>query len=59
MVIVSNVFAKGVKGEGDGWFILHNEYEVIVGEHTPAPNLDEMGYDELVSLSEDVMKTFI
>ncbi|WP_338335476.1 hypothetical protein [Bacillus altitudinis] len=56
VVIVSSVFAKGVKGEGDGWFILHNEYEVIVGEHTPAPNLDEMGYDELVSLSEDVMK---
>ncbi|WP_144468714.1 hypothetical protein [Bacillus pumilus] len=55
-VIVSSVFAKGVKGEGDGWFILHNEYEVIVGEHTPAPNLDEMGYDELIALVEDAMK---
>lgn len=36
--------------------IWHNEYKVIVGEHTPTPNLDEMGYDELVALSENVMK---
>ncbi|MGM0815356.1 MAG: hypothetical protein ACQEUO_07510 [Bacillota bacterium] len=36
--------------------ILHHEYEVIVGEHTPAPNLYEMDYDELVALVEDVMK---
>lgn len=56
VVIVSSVFAKGVKGEGDGWFILHNEYEVIVGEHTPTPNLDEMNFDELIALSEAVMK---
>ncbi|WP_144482046.1 hypothetical protein [Bacillus pumilus] len=55
-VIVSSVFAKGVKGEGDGWFILHHEYEVIVGEHAPAPTLDEMNYDELVALVEDAMK---
>ncbi|WP_145925713.1 hypothetical protein [Bacillus safensis] len=34
----------------------NEEYEVIVGEHTPAPNLDEMDYDELISLSEAVMK---
>ncbi|MEM5028951.1 hypothetical protein WKH33_08025 [Priestia sp. WB3] len=34
----------------------HHEYEVIVGEHTPAPNLDEMDYDELVALSEGAMK---
>ncbi|MGE1096878.1 hypothetical protein ACQJZ4_07825 [Bacillus altitudinis] len=56
VVIVSSVFAKGVKGEGDGWFILHNEYEVIIGEHTPTPNLNEMDYEELVALSEAVMK---
>ncbi|MCM3140465.1 hypothetical protein M3573_19490 [Bacillus safensis] len=36
--------------------IPHRRYEVIVGELTPAPNLDEMGYDELVALSEAVMK---
>ncbi|MEV9652495.1 hypothetical protein [Bacillus aerius] len=36
--------------------IPHRRYEVIVGEHTPAPNLDEMDYDELVALVEDVMK---
>ncbi|AOC58685.1 hypothetical protein [Bacillus pumilus] len=36
--------------------ISHRRYEVIVGEHTPAPNLDEMDYDELVALSESVMK---
>ncbi|ATP95447.1 hypothetical protein CSE15_16505 [Bacillus altitudinis] len=36
--------------------ILHHEYEVIVGEHTPAPNLFEMDYDELIALVEDAMK---
>lgn len=36
--------------------ILDYEYEVIVGEHMPAPNLDEMSYDELVALVEDAMK---
>ncbi|MED0863779.1 hypothetical protein [Bacillus safensis] len=36
--------------------IWHHEYEVIVGEHTPAPNLDEMDYNELITLSEAVMK---
>ncbi|MFP3840287.1 hypothetical protein U5N22_08525 [Bacillus safensis] len=36
--------------------ILDYEYEVIVGEHTPAPNLDEMSCDELIALSEAVMK---
>lgn len=40
----------------DGRLIYDHEYEVIVGEHAPAPTLDEMDYDELVSLSEDVMK---
>ncbi|MEK4789447.1 hypothetical protein [Bacillus sp. FSL K6-2971] len=40
-----------------GRLIYHEEYEVIIGEHPPIPNLDEMDYDELVSLSEDVMKT--
>lgn len=39
-----------------GRLIYDHEYEVIVGEHTPAPNLDEMGYDELVALSENVME---
>lgn len=39
-----------------GRLIYDHEYEVIVGEHTPAPNLDEMDYDELVALSEAVMK---
>ncbi|MGX9721830.1 hypothetical protein [Bacillus pumilus] len=36
--------------------ILDSEYEVIVGEHTPTPNLDEMSCDELVTLVEDAMK---
>lgn len=39
-----------------GMISQHHEYEVIIGEHTPAPNLDEMDYDELVALSESVMK---
>ncbi|QNH48695.1 MULTISPECIES: hypothetical protein [unclassified Bacillus (in: firmicutes)] len=52
---VSSTANKGVTGEDD-CFILHREYEVIVGEHTPAPNLDEMDYDELVALVEDAMK---
>lgn len=39
-----------------GMISQHHEYEVIVGEHAPAPNLDEMSYDELVTLSEAVMK---
>ncbi|WP_226568204.1 hypothetical protein [Bacillus stratosphericus] len=45
----------GVQTDG-GWIIWHREYEVIVGEHTPASNLDEMDYDELVTLVEDTMK---
>jgi len=40
----------------NGRLIYDHEYEVIVGEHTPTPNLDEMDYDELVALSESVMK---
>lgn len=43
-----------VNTEGD--IILDYEYEVIVGELTPAPNLDEMDYDELIALVEDAMK---
>ncbi|WP_144522958.1 hypothetical protein [Bacillus pumilus] len=39
-----------------GMISQHHEYEVIIGEHTPAPNLDEMSYDELVALVEDAMK---
>lgn len=54
VLTVSSVDAKGVKS-GGGEFILHVEYEVIVGEHAPTPNLDEMDYDELVTLSEKVM----
>lgn len=38
-----------------GRLIYDHEYEVIVKEHTPTPNLDEMNFDELVSLSFDVM----
>ncbi|MGM0967008.1 MAG: hypothetical protein ACQEWR_00400 [Bacillota bacterium] len=45
----------GVQTDG-GWIVWHSEYEVIVGEQAPAPNLDEMDYDELVALSEAVMK---
>ncbi|UXO88814.1 hypothetical protein [Bacillus safensis] len=37
--------------------LIHDEeYEVIVGQHLQLPNLDEMDYDELVALSEAVMK---
>ncbi|WP_333980456.1 hypothetical protein [Bacillus pumilus] len=39
-----------------GMISQHHEYEVIIGEHTPTPNLNEMDYDELVALSESVMK---
>ncbi|MEH7697623.1 hypothetical protein [Bacillus pumilus] len=39
-----------------GMISQHHEYEVIVGEHTPAPNLFEMDYDELIALVEDAMK---
>ncbi|MCA6607502.1 hypothetical protein [Bacillus safensis] len=54
--MVSSVLDEGIKGYGNGWLILHHEYEVIVGEHTPAPNLYEMDYDELIALVEDAMK---
>ncbi|MEH7194848.1 hypothetical protein [Bacillus safensis] len=36
--------------------IWRGEYEVIVEEHTPIPNLDEMSYDELIALVENAMK---
>ncbi|MEK5298684.1 hypothetical protein [Bacillus sp. FSL R5-0659] len=39
-----------------GRLIYDHEYEVIVGEHKPAPNLDEMDCDELIALVEDAMK---
>ncbi|MHC2451226.1 hypothetical protein ACUXP3_001827 [Bacillus altitudinis] len=52
---VNSVGINGVR-VGTEPIIWHHEYEVIVGEHTPAPNLDEMDYDELVALSESVMK---
>ncbi|MBD3861416.1 hypothetical protein IEE86_16950 [Bacillus sp. 28A-2] len=52
---VKSVGINGVTGYGTP-VIWHHEYEVIVGEHTPTPNLDQMDYDELVALVEDVMK---
>ncbi|WP_144625091.1 hypothetical protein [Bacillus altitudinis] len=52
---VTRYYDLGVFSEEDHG-IWHTEYEVIVGEHTPIPNLDEMDYDELVALVEDVMK---
>ncbi|WP_144500149.1 hypothetical protein [Bacillus pumilus] len=55
VLTVSSTAEKGVTSE-DGYFILNHEYEVIVGEHTPAPNLFEMDYDELIALVEDAMK---
>ncbi|MHC9080478.1 hypothetical protein [Bacillus altitudinis] len=39
-----------------GMISQHHEYEVIVGEHTATPNLYEMDYDELIALSDAVMK---
>ena len=56
VVMVRSVLDEGIKGYGNGWLILHHEYEVIVGEHPPAPNLVEMSYDELIALVEDAMK---
>ncbi|MGK9388904.1 hypothetical protein [Bacillus sp. RK1064] len=49
-----NSDCSAVNTEGD--IILDYEYEVIIGEQSPAPNLDEMSYDELISLVEDAMK---
>lgn len=34
----------------------HHEYEVIIGEIESQPNLDEMNFDDLIALSEAVMK---
>ncbi|MEH7650690.1 hypothetical protein [Bacillus safensis] len=56
VLTVSSTAEKGVTSE-DGYFILNHEYEVIIGEQAPAPNLDKMDYDELVALVEDAMKT--
>lgn len=52
---VSNCGTTGVELDC-GMRSQHHEYEVIVGEHAPAPTLDEMNYDELVALVEDAMK---
>ncbi|WP_353856853.1 hypothetical protein [Bacillus sp. Bos-x628] len=54
--IVNSVDINGVKVDTEP-IIWHHEYEVIVGEHTPAPSLYEMSYDELIALGKDVMKT--
>lgn len=55
---VFTVNSVGISGVmvGTEPIIWHHEYEVIVGEHAPAPTLDEMNYDELVALVEDAMK---
>ena len=53
---VDRVSSAGSAVSTEGDIILDYEYEVIVGEHTPAPNLYEMSYDELIALSEAVMK---
>ncbi|WP_144492829.1 hypothetical protein [Bacillus pumilus] len=52
---VSNCGTTGVELDC-GMRSQHHEYEVIVGEHAPAPTLDEMNYDELIALVEDAMK---
>ncbi|MFF2413475.1 hypothetical protein [Bacillus safensis] len=56
VLLVGSLRGDGAVYDDLGRLVYLEEYEVIVGEHTPAPNLDEMDYDELVSLSEDVMK---
>ncbi|MGT4651508.1 hypothetical protein [Bacillus cereus] len=55
---VFTVNSVGISGVmvGTEPIIWHHEYEVIVGEQSPTPNLDEMNYDELVALVEDAMK---
>ncbi|MCA0117407.1 hypothetical protein [Bacillus sp. RSS_NA_20] len=55
---VFTVNSVGISGVmvGTEPIIWHHEYEVIIGEQTPAPNLDELSYDELVALVEDAMK---
>ncbi|WP_144533954.1 hypothetical protein [Bacillus pumilus] len=40
----------------EGYVVLDYEYEVIIGEKASVQNLDEMDYDDLVALSEAVMK---
>ncbi|MGE6627851.1 hypothetical protein [Bacillus pumilus] len=57
VLLVRSPQGYGVQTEG-GWIFCTNEYEVIVGEHspTPNPNLYEMSFDELVALVEDAMK---
>lgn len=52
---VNSVGISGVK-VGTEPIIWHHEYEVIVSEQTPTPNLFEMSYGELISLVEDAMK---
>ncbi|MEB9770444.1 hypothetical protein P4K44_33650, partial [Bacillus cereus] len=72
ILITDAVFSAGYYKNGDVLTVTHRtengvragfnqdiwrgEYEVIVGEHTPTPNLDEMSYDELVSLVEGALK---
>lgn len=53
--IVNSVGINGVRVDTEP-IIWHHEYEVIVGEQAPAPNLYEMDYEELVALSEALMK---
>ena len=72
ILITNAVFSAGRYKNGDVLKVTHwtesgvragfihniwrGEYEVIVGEYSPTPNLDEMNYDELVALVEDAMK---
>ncbi|MGF9741954.1 hypothetical protein ABEX06_00495 [Bacillus safensis] len=56
VLLVGSLRGDGAVYDDLGRLVYLEEYEVIVGEHTPAPNLDEMDYGELVSLVEDAMK---
>ncbi|WP_024427693.1 hypothetical protein [Bacillus safensis] len=56
VLLVGSLRGDGAVYDDLGRLVYLEEYEVIVGEHTPASNLDEMDCDELIALSEAVMK---
>ncbi|RAP05511.1 hypothetical protein C2W58_01943 [Bacillus pumilus] len=56
VLIVGSLRGDDAVHDDIGRLIYHEEYEVIIGEHPPIPNLDEMDYDELIALVEDTMK---
>ncbi|WP_340968194.1 hypothetical protein [Bacillus sp. PPSBB_11] len=56
VLLVDSLRGDGAVHDDLGRLVYHDEYEVIVGEQTHAPNLDEMDYDELIALVEDVVK---